>query len=241
MLGALSTNVQQPKEQQQPMKSPGKKAPMASPTKSSAPVSPSKGSYKAELFTSPLKSTRMPEPLTDENPDRYCMFPIKFQTIWEFYKKAEVRQPALVACGAGKMAGHGFWLSARKKLQANTILLPAALLTPCAQASFWTGKCAARVACVLRWVYFGSVSNRAAVSHNHLLCLGPHAPAPPPLAHAAEEVDLGDDMKHWEKLNDDERHFIKHVLAFFAASDGIVLENLALRFMSDVQVPEVGA
>lgn len=119
VLGALSTNVQQPKEQQQPMKSPGKKAPMASPTKSSAPVSPSKGSYKAELFTSPLKSTRMPEPLTDENPDRYCMFPIKFQTIWEFYKKAEVRKHALVACEAGKMAGHGFWLSARHKVQAE--------------------------------------------------------------------------------------------------------------------------
>lgn len=46
-------------------------------------------------------------------------------------------------------------------------------------------------------------------------------------------------MKHWEGLNDDERHFIKMILAFFAQSDGIVLENLAARFMSDVQVPEV--
>lgn len=58
---------------------------------------------------------------------------------------------------------------------------------------------------------------------------------------AAEEVDLGSDQKFWEKLSDDERHFIKHVLAFFAASDGIVLENLACRFIQDVQVPEVRA
>lgn len=55
----------------------------------------------------------------------------------------------------------------------------------------------------------------------------------------AEEVDLGDDLKHWEKLNGDEKHFISHVLAFFAASDGIVNENLASRFMREVQVPEV--
>jgi ribonucleoside-diphosphate reductase subunit M2 len=53
-----------------------------------------------------------------------------------------------------------------------------------------------------------------------------------------EEIDLGSDMKDWDSLNDDERHFIKHVLAFFAASDGIVLENLAERFMSDVKIPE---
>ncbi|KAG1655335.1 hypothetical protein FOA52_008317 [Chlamydomonas sp. UWO 241] len=93
-----------------------------------------------------------PEPLTDENPDRFTMFPINYPTVWEFYKKAE--------------------------------------------ASFWT----------------------------------------------AEEVDLGDDIKHWnEKLSEDERFFIKHVLAFFAASDGIVVENLALRFMSDVQLPEARA
>ncbi|KIY97028.1 ribonucleoside-diphosphate reductase subunit M2 [Monoraphidium neglectum] len=94
---------------------------------------------------------RLPEPLLDENPDRFCMFPIKYSTIWEFYKKAE--------------------------------------------ASFWT----------------------------------------------AEEVDLGDDMRHWEKLSGDERHFILHVLAFFAASDGIVLENLGARFLKEVQVPEARA
>lgn len=91
------------------------------------------------------------EPLLDENPDRYCMFPIKYPVIWEMYKKAE--------------------------------------------ASFWT----------------------------------------------AEEVDLGDDLRHWEKLSADEKHFILHVLAFFAASDGIVLENLGARFMKEVQLPEARA
>jgi ribonucleotide reductase beta subunit family protein with ferritin-like domain len=54
----------------------------------------------------------------------------------------------------------------------------------------------------------------------------------------AEEIDLGADLADWEKLNKDEQHFIKHVLAFFAASDGIVNENLALRFYNDVQIPE---
>jgi ribonucleoside-diphosphate reductase subunit M2 len=56
-----------------------------------------------------------------------------------------------------------------------------------------------------------------------------------------EEVDLSDDIKHWNTLSNDEKHFIKHVLAFFAASDGIVMENLAVRFMKDVQIPEVRA
>lgn len=54
----------------------------------------------------------------------------------------------------------------------------------------------------------------------------------------AEEIDLAPDLADWEKLTDNERHFIKHVLAFFAASDGIVNENLAERFLSEVQVPE---
>lgn len=54
----------------------------------------------------------------------------------------------------------------------------------------------------------------------------------------AEEVDLSKDLIDWAKLNGDEQKFISMVLAFFAASDGIVLENLALRFMGDVQVAE---
>ena len=54
----------------------------------------------------------------------------------------------------------------------------------------------------------------------------------------AEEVDLSRDLGDWANLSVDERHFVSMVLAFFAASDGIVLENLALRFMGDVQIAE---
>ena len=54
----------------------------------------------------------------------------------------------------------------------------------------------------------------------------------------AEEIDLHADLKDWERLSADEKHFIKHVLAFFAASDGIVNENLAVNFMREVQLPE---
>jgi len=54
----------------------------------------------------------------------------------------------------------------------------------------------------------------------------------------AEEIDLQSDMSDWTKLSKEEKHFISHILAFFAASDGIVLENLAGRFMSEIQIPE---
>jgi ribonucleotide reductase beta subunit family protein with ferritin-like domain len=57
----------------------------------------------------------------------------------------------------------------------------------------------------------------------------------------AEEIDLSKDIKHWVTLNDNEQHFIKHILAFFAASDGIVLENLGQRFMNEVQIAEARA
>lgn len=57
----------------------------------------------------------------------------------------------------------------------------------------------------------------------------------------AEEIDFSKDMAHWEKLSEKEQHFIKMILAFFAASDGIVLENLGMRFLSDVQLPEARA
>ncbi|SFG70422.1 ribonucleoside-diphosphate reductase small subunit [Pontibacter chinhatensis] len=88
------------------------------------------------------------EPILKENPNRFVLFPIQHDEVWQMYKKAE--------------------------------------------ASFWT----------------------------------------------AEEIDLGQDLKDWEGLNDGERHFISHVLAFFAASDGIVNENLAINFMNEVQIPE---
>ena len=57
----------------------------------------------------------------------------------------------------------------------------------------------------------------------------------------AEEIDLSKDSTHWDTLNADEKNFISMILAFFAASDGIVLENLASRFMSEVQVSEARA
>jgi len=56
-----------------------------------------------------------------------------------------------------------------------------------------------------------------------------------------EEIDLAADLKDWDKLTADEQHFIKMVLAFFAASDGIVFENLDLNFVNDVQIPEARA
>ncbi|GAA4057476.1 ribonucleotide-diphosphate reductase subunit beta [Flavobacterium chungnamense] len=89
------------------------------------------------------------EPILQENKDRFVIFPIKHQDIWEWYKKQE--------------------------------------------ACIWT----------------------------------------------AEEIDLHTDLNDWNnKLNDDEKYFIKHILAFFAASDGIVNENLAENFVSEVQYPE---
>ena len=57
----------------------------------------------------------------------------------------------------------------------------------------------------------------------------------------AEEVDLSKDLAHWQTLSDNEKFFVSMILAFFAASDGIVLENLGIRFMSEVQLPEARA
>lgn len=91
------------------------------------------------------------EPLLKENPDRFVLFPIQHQAVWEMSQKHK--------------------------------------------ASFWT----------------------------------------------AEEIDLSQDHKDWATLSPDEQHFIKHVLAFFAASDGIVMENLVLQFYNEVQIPEARA
>jgi ribonucleoside-diphosphate reductase subunit M2 len=57
----------------------------------------------------------------------------------------------------------------------------------------------------------------------------------------AEEIDLTKDLNHWDSLTSDEKYFLSMILAFFAASDGIVLENLGLRFMNDVQISEARA
>lgn len=88
------------------------------------------------------------EPLLVPNPNRYTVFPIKHQNLWELYKKA--------------------------------------------QMSNWT----------------------------------------------TEEIDFSSDMKDWESLNENEKHFIKYILAFFASSDGIIFENLNLNFAQEIQVPE---
>lgn len=88
------------------------------------------------------------EPILSDNPNRFVVFPIKYDNIWQMYKYA--------------------------------------------QSSNWT----------------------------------------------VEEVDLNQDIGDWEKLTDNEKHFISYVLAFFAASDGIVNENLLMRFASEVQIPE---
>ncbi|KAL2048247.1 hypothetical protein N7G274_000158 [Stereocaulon virgatum] len=96
-----------------------------------------------------IKPEEADEPLLQENPHRFVLFPIKYHEVWQMYKKAE--------------------------------------------ASFWT----------------------------------------------AEEIDLSKDLNDWNnRLNDDERYFVSHVLAFFAASDGIVNENLVERFSGEVQIPE---
>ena len=57
----------------------------------------------------------------------------------------------------------------------------------------------------------------------------------------ANEIDLVKDISDWEKLTKDEQHFIKNVIGFFAGSDGIVMENLATRFMNEIQIPEARA
>ncbi|KAF2468826.1 ribonucleoside-diphosphate reductase-like protein subunit M2 [Lindgomyces ingoldianus] len=104
---------------------------------------------KKPSTASTIRPEEAHEPLLQENPQRFVLFPIKYHDVWQMYKKAE--------------------------------------------ASFWT----------------------------------------------AEEIDLSKDLHDWNKrLNDDERFFISHVLAFFAASDGIVNENLVERFSGEVQIPE---
>ena len=57
----------------------------------------------------------------------------------------------------------------------------------------------------------------------------------------ANEIDLSKDIKDWENLNTNEKYFIKNVIGFFAGSDGIIMENLALRFLNEIEIPEVRA
>ncbi|EMT70328.1 ribonucleotide reductase [Fusarium oxysporum II5] len=109
---------------------------------------PKKEEIKAAVAPG-IKSEEADEPLLQENPQRFVLFPIKYHEIWQMYKKAE--------------------------------------------ASFWT----------------------------------------------AEEIDLSKDLHDWNnRLTADEQFFVSHILAFFAASDGIVNENLVERFSGEVQIPE---
>jgi len=115
--------------------------------KDDAKVDLSNGRKASGAKTKPVAVT-IEEPLLTENGQRFVLFPIQYDRVWEMYKKAE--------------------------------------------ASFWT----------------------------------------------AEEIDLSRDLIDWETLNSDEQFFIKNILAFFAGSDGIVLENLASRFLREIQIPE---
>lgn len=102
-----------------------------------------------DTFSSSGFHDKKEEPLCDDSLDRFCLYPIKYPDIWEFYKKHK--------------------------------------------SSFWT----------------------------------------------AEEIDFSADFDDWEnKLNDNERHFIEQILAFFASSDGIVLENLLKNFSYEITIPE---
>jgi hypothetical protein len=147
---------------------------------------------------------RLPEPLLDENTERFCMFPVKFPAVWEMYKQAEASFWTGEQGGGGRARG----CRSPRSRAAAIAPLPRAPLRPLPATP-----------------PPGPRSRGAVLTHTPTI--------------AAEEVDLSDDMKHWEGLGSDEKHFVSHVLAFFASSDGIVLENLAGRFMKEVQLPEV--
>jgi len=57
----------------------------------------------------------------------------------------------------------------------------------------------------------------------------------------SNEIDLSKDLNDWEKLNETEQHFIKNIIGFFAGSDGIIMENLAVRFLNEIEIPEIRA
>ncbi|KAL6571527.1 Ribonucleoside-diphosphate reductase small chain A [Orobanche hederae] len=101
------------------------------------------------------------------------------------------------------------------------------------EASFWTGV-ATRRASNVKFASLLIALNRRIICH---FCLLHQFIALTNFS--AEEVDLSQDLQQWENLSPSEKHFISHVLAFFAASDGIVLENLAARFLNDIQIPEM--
>ena len=129
-----------------------------------------------------IKPDESDEPLLQENPHRFVLFPIKYHEVGGARRPIRRGQPSARKVGSRLVlhsltrVGVQIWQMYKK-----------------AEASFWT----------------------------------------------AEEIDLSKDLHDWnDRLTDDERYFISHVLAFFAASDGIVNENLVERFSGEVQIPE---
>lgn len=121
-----------------------------------------------------IKPEESDEPLLQENPHRFVLFPIKYHEVRIVNDALRVK--CFLHRQANALLPYQIWQMYKK-----------------AEASFWT----------------------------------------------AEEIDLSKDLHDWNnRLNDDERYFISHVLAFFAASDGIVNENLVERFSGEVQIPE---
>ena len=167
------------------------------------------------------------EPLLDENPDRFCMFPIKYREVWEMYKKAE----ASFWTGLPSLLASLPWEDS-EILGAPNCHLTLYLLSGLHGMNVPAPACT----CSVIWPL--------AIPYRALSRAGPLGPLVACVttlrATAAEEVDLSGDNADWETLSPDEKHFISHILAFFASSDGIVLENLSQRFMTEIQIPEVG-
>lgn len=119
-----------------------------------------------------IKAEEADEPLLQENPQRFVLFPIKYHEVRVLVDALPFKRLLTVHANASLQ----IWQMYKK-----------------AEASFWT----------------------------------------------AEEIDLSKDLHDWNnRINDDEKYFISHILAFFAASDGIVNENLVERFSGEVQIPE---
>lgn len=201
-------------------------------------------------------STDLAEPILAENADRYTMFPIKYPEV------GSVRVMilcCLIACHAEDSVRRcpGAPMDARgarfENGKEDTRTAPAGTkgyhpATPThesprppwqiwemykkAEASFWTGG--AGMDGELRLCAIGHVLRQAGMQLPGVDLSTCHSPPA-----AAEEVDLGGDMQDWEKLNENEKHFVSHILAFFAGADGIVLENLGVRFMKEITIPEV--
>jgi len=194
----------------------------------------------------PSEEQQLPEPLLDDGGnDRFVLFPLKYDAVWEMVRR---RRRLLRKKNFWKIfCVLNFWkfVCADVSFLSLSLSYFYTLQYKKAQASFWTAG---------TFQSFLLLSSFASLFFLNI-ARGNFKNLPLPLHwlslslslslslgfdnNLTEEVDLQDDMKHWEKLTPDEKHFISHVLAFFAASDGIVLENLGVRFMKEIQIPEV--